>query len=96
MQLTGVPQSPQDFGPPESSYGPPPSGAVHHEDVRHGHAADIHTIHNEQQLPEINSNVHFNNDIGIGASALGVNAGNSEVIKAQTVHESHTSEVSTI
>jgi hypothetical protein len=95
----GVPQNPQDFGPPESSYGPPPSGAVYHEDVRQGHAADINTVQsigNELQLPEVNSNNHFNNDIGIGASALGVNTGNSEVIKAQTIHESHTSEVSKI
>lgn len=98
-QSYGVPQNPTDFGPPESSYGPPPSGAVQFEDSRQGHAADIHSIQSigsDQQLPEIHSNIRFNNDIDVGTSALGVSAGNSEVIKAQTVHESHTSEVSSI
>lgn len=96
-QSYGIPQSPTDFGPPESSYGPPPSGAVQFEDSRQGHAANIHSVQpigSDLQLPEAHSNIRFNNDIDVGASALGVSAGNSEVIKAQTVHESHTSEVS--
>lgn len=100
-QSYGIPVShqpqPIDFGPPESSYGPPPSGAVHSEETRHGHAADIHTVQSigtELQLPESHSNIPFNNDISIGTSALGVSAGNSEVIQSHAIHESHTSEVS--
>lgn len=98
-QSYGVPQPQQqiEFGPPESSYGPPPSGAVF-EDSRHGHAANIHTaqsIGTELQLPETHSNnIPFSNDINIGVSALGVSAGNSEVIQSHAIHESHTSEVS--
>jgi hypothetical protein len=91
-QSYGLPSQPID------SYGPPPSGLIHGEDVRHGHSANIETIQSvgsELQLPEINSNIAFSsNDIGIGVSALGVSAGNSEVIKSHAIHESHTSEVS--
>ncbi len=87
---------PANFGPPESSYGPPPSGSVHFEDSRQGHAVDIHTVQSvssDLQLPEVD-NLQFNNDINIGTTALGVSAGNSELIKSHAVHESHTSEVS--
>lgn len=97
-QTYGVPQNPSDFGPPESSYGPPPSGAV---DFKHSsNSGNIGTIDaipslpTEIQLPIADSGSHFDNAIGLVSSTLGVSAGNSEVIKSHAIHESHTSEVS--
>lgn len=96
-----VPSGPSHFGPPESSYGPPPSGHIHsetHEDVHHssqGHAGDIQTIHSigqALQLPEISSGGQFDNAIGLVSSTLGVSAGN-EVVQSHAIHESHTAEV---
>ncbi|KAL7019601.1 hypothetical protein ACKWTF_011177 [Chironomus riparius] len=92
----GVPKNPQDFGPPESSYGPPPSGLV---EFKHsgGHDGTIDTVPNlptDIQLPIADSGAHFDNAIGFVSSTLGVSA-NSEVIKSQAIHESHTSELAT-
>lgn len=96
-----MPINPEHFGPPESSYGPPPSGfnSETHEDVRHssqGHAAEIQTIHSigqDLQLPEIGSGGQFDNAIGLVTSTLGVSAGHNEVVQSHAIHESHTSEV---
>ncbi|CRL05751.1 CLUMA_CG018780, isoform A [Clunio marinus] len=84
---------------PESSYGPPPSGNVHHEaheEIRgSSHGGDIQTIHNigQQQLPAIDSGSLFNSAIGLVTSSLGVSAGHNEVVPSHAIHESHTSEV---
>lgn len=91
----GVPQNPQDFGPPESSYGPPPSGLVEfkHSATHDGTIDTIPNLPTDIQLPNADSGAHFDNAIGLVSSTLGV-SGNSEVVKSQAIHESHTSEVS--
>ena len=93
-----------DFGPPESSYGPPPSGSAHLESHNenhgsshsesHGHAGGIQSIQSigvELQLPQVNSGSHFSNDLGLISSAI--SSGQSELVQSHAVHESHTSEV---
>ncbi|CAO1439470.1 unnamed protein product [Diamesa serratosioi] len=93
-----------DFGPPESSYGPPPSGTAHleshhenHENSHsesHGHAGGIQSIQSvgvELQLPQVDSGSHFSNDLGLISSAI--SSGQSELVQSHAVHESHTSEL---
>ncbi|CAO1441530.1 unnamed protein product, partial [Diamesa tonsa] len=71
-----------DFGPPESSYGPPPSGSAHleshhenHENSHsesHGHAGGIQSVQSigvELQLPQVASGSHFRSYATNGGSA---------------------------
>lgn len=96
-EIYGVPLSHTQLGPIESSYGPPPSGTVNQlGQIRQTNQEnDLQSIETDFQLPKINANVQFNNAVDIASSALGV-AGNNEVVKSHTIHESHTSEVSFI
>jgi hypothetical protein len=66
-----------------SSYGPPPSGSANVDIVQ--------SLDNNLQLPHAESVPDFSNVVGL---AVGDAHTTSEIVQSNTVHESHTQEVS--